>query len=220
MIGTSCATGGGPDGALEWASTKGGGIADSQCFEYIATDRFYFPCGDRPGRTVRIPKTTLVGSVEDQKRWLVNVGPLAACFTVYPDWYVYNFTAQVAYSWDGKGTAVGGHCVLVVGYDDAVGGWIFKNSWSRFFGDQGFGYIKYVFLFICPYLSIPESLRKLTSYDLILPDTELRESMTDPRLVSKTSTLIHGPEGDITMASCQYLLNTPPADGNLKGILI
>ncbi|KAK3361504.1 hypothetical protein B0T24DRAFT_538893 [Lasiosphaeria ovina] len=143
MIGVNCAMGGGPSGALDWAIKDDRGIADPHCYPYIGTDRFYFPCGDRAGRSVRLPAYTWVASVDDQKRWLNNVGPLAACFTFYPDFYSWGFKGSSPYKWDGVTNSTGGHCVLIVGYDDNAGGWIFKNSWGTGFGNGGYGYFAY-----------------------------------------------------------------------------
>ena len=41
---------------------------------------------------------------------------------------------------------VGDHGVLVVGYDDHVGGFRFVNSWGTGYGDGGFAYLSYAFM--------------------------------------------------------------------------
>lgn len=40
----------------------------------------------------------------------------------------------------------GAHAVLVVGYDDGVGGFKFVNSWGTSYGCEGFGYLSYEFV--------------------------------------------------------------------------
>lgn len=40
-------------------------------------------------------------------------------------------------------TSIGNHAVYLVGYDDALGGFIFANSWGTGWGDNGHGLIKY-----------------------------------------------------------------------------
>lgn len=43
-------------------------------------------------------------------------------------------------------SCLGGHAVLCVGYDDARGCWIMRNSWSAGWGDQGYFYLPYTYL--------------------------------------------------------------------------
>ena len=130
QMGVSCQQGGGPDFALNWAFSNGDGVADPQCDEYTNTDKPWLVCGDRSGRAVRIPEYVSLNDVNDQKEWLVNVGPIAACFIVYWDFWNWNFTAPTAYKWDGTSKVDDSHCILIVGYDDKIGGWLFRNSWG------------------------------------------------------------------------------------------
>ncbi|MFH1926994.1 MAG: C1 family peptidase [Chloroflexota bacterium] len=46
----------------------------------------------------------------------------------------------------GDETWYGAHALLVVGYDDAVGGFKFVNSWGGSYGCEGFGYLSYGFV--------------------------------------------------------------------------
>jgi hypothetical protein len=41
---------------------------------------------------------------------------------------------------------IGGHSVLVVGYDDANQQWIVRNSWGADWGDHGYFYLPYLYL--------------------------------------------------------------------------
>lgn len=45
------------------------------------------------------------------------------------------------------GTVVGGHAVLLVGYDDSKQLFKFKNSWGSTWGDNGYGYLPYQYYF-------------------------------------------------------------------------
>lgn len=42
--------------------------------------------------------------------------------------------------------AMGGHDVLIVGYDDATQSFLFKNSWGKAWGKNGYGTLPYVYL--------------------------------------------------------------------------
>lgn len=41
------------------------------------------------------------------------------------------------------GTVVGGHAVLLTGYDDSRQLFKFKNSWGSSWGNRGYGYLPY-----------------------------------------------------------------------------
>jgi C1A family cysteine protease len=41
---------------------------------------------------------------------------------------------------------IGGHAILIVGYDDGTKRWIFRNSWGATWGDRGYGYLPYEYL--------------------------------------------------------------------------
>ncbi len=80
-----------------------------------------------------------IKSTADMKEWLATRGALAACFTVYTDFYAYKSDIYSLVS----GKAEGGHCVSIVGYNDTEGYWIAKNSWGQSFGENGFFRIAY-----------------------------------------------------------------------------
>lgn len=44
------------------------------------------------------------------------------------------------------GTVIGGHAILIVGYDEGKKLFKFKNSWSSAWGDAGYGYLPYEYL--------------------------------------------------------------------------
>lgn len=40
----------------------------------------------------------------------------------------------------------GGHCMVIVGYDDNKQCWIVRNSWGTWWGDKGYAYVPYAYL--------------------------------------------------------------------------
>jgi C1A family cysteine protease len=46
-----------------------------------------------------------------------------------------------------QGQVIGGHAILFIGYDDAKQVFKFKNSWGSSWGDKGYGYLPYQYLF-------------------------------------------------------------------------
>jgi C1A family cysteine protease len=81
-----------------------------------------------------------VTNLNDAKNYLVTTGPLSACFDVYDDFFSYSSGIYTHVT----GDYAGGHCVCIVGYNDADGGyWICKNSWGDLWGMGGYFNIAY-----------------------------------------------------------------------------
>ena len=116
------------------------GVTDEACYPYTSGDQNCTGrCSDWQSRVVRISGYTKVSGVAATREWVANNGPVQACFTVYSDFY--NFYRSGVYRKTANVTVVGGHCVVIVGYDDAQQCWICKNSWGTGWGEQG-GYFR------------------------------------------------------------------------------
>jgi C1A family cysteine protease len=76
----------------------------------------------------------------DLKTWLSTRGPLASAFTVYSDFFLWYSSGVYRHV---SGDFLGLHCTCVIGYDDAAGCWICKNSWGAGWGESGFFRIAY-----------------------------------------------------------------------------
>jgi C1A family cysteine protease len=139
-MGWLCANGGDPANALDWV--KSHGVADPGCWPYETTNLTYVPTSDRAGRTVRLDDYVTLNNIEDQKSWLDNVGPLAACFTVYWDFQAYGPSSGV-YICNPASGIDGGHCVMIVGYDDSKKAWLMRNSWGTGWGMAGYCWFGY-----------------------------------------------------------------------------
>ena len=55
------------------------------------------------------------------------------------------FDKKAEFVWKGGGTVSGGHCMLLVGYDDSKNAFKVMNSWGKEWGDNGFAWIDYKF---------------------------------------------------------------------------
>lgn len=53
------------------------------------------------------------------------------------------FEKKTAYIWKDAGTPSGGHCMVLVGYDDSKNAFKVMNSWGTEWGDNGFAWIDY-----------------------------------------------------------------------------
>lgn len=69
-------------------------------------------------------------------------GPVSTGMVVYPDFYLFDPKTEI-YEWNGKGKAVGGHAIEIVGWGEEQGKkyWIIKNSWGTDWGRGGYFYM-------------------------------------------------------------------------------
>lgn len=82
-------------------------------------------------------------SADAIKNAIYNSGPLVISMTVYNDFYSYKSGVYSVVS----GSALGGHAVTVVGWDDSAKAFIVKNSWGTGWGDKGYFKIAYTELY-------------------------------------------------------------------------
>ncbi len=123
------------------------GLPDESCFRYTATNNSCSnACANWQASTYSVKgwhtastSSTPAVRVEDIKNALYTYGPVLATFKVYNDFYYYTFGV---YSYT-SGSYVGGHAVLIVGYDDVNQAFIVKNSWGTGWGETGYFRIAY-----------------------------------------------------------------------------
>ncbi|MBI4651762.1 hypothetical protein HY745_10860 [Candidatus Desantisbacteria bacterium] len=78
-------------------------------------------------------------SIDTLKNALFSYGPLTVLMSVYSD---FNSYLGGIYSYT-SGSYVGGHAVLIVGYNDTEQCFTVKNSWDEYWGESGFFRIAY-----------------------------------------------------------------------------
>lgn len=83
-------------------------------------------------------------SLQDMKQSLVINGP----FLIGVDWHTGWFNSGYVvggypYMKPDDGHSAGGHAIAIVGYDDKIGAFKFRNSWSGAWGKNGYGLFSY-----------------------------------------------------------------------------
>jgi C1A family cysteine protease len=137
----SC-SGGNAYNVLEFARTTG--IPPETCLPYQSTDSV--PCEDAcdnwQEQVVTIPGwgfITLDEDIIENIKSAIYRHPVSASYRVYGDFSSYQ-GGVYEHVW---GEDVGGHAILIVGWDDEQQCWICKNSWGEDWGEDGYFRIKY-----------------------------------------------------------------------------
>jgi len=127
------------------------GVPDEGCFPdpHRKTDSECNPLPGWENRTVKIRKWGWVNDdMESIKKAIIEHGPVVACIHVWKDFMVYH-GGIYRHRW---GKRVGGHLIVIVGYDDEQKCWICKNSWGKNWGEDGWfrvAYDKDIFIHHC-----------------------------------------------------------------------
>lgn len=90
------------------------------------------------------PYYTRITNEKELKASLVKFGAIMIGVGVYRNWYHQeNGHIPDATFWDKIKGALGGHAIVIVGYNDKTKEYKFKNSWGTNWGDKGYGYLTY-----------------------------------------------------------------------------
>jgi C1A family cysteine protease len=130
-------------GALDFVTSNG--IPSENCFPYQEQDEIIpeEACENWEDKLVQIPGwgyVTSGKSIVENIKYALYQQPVAATLKVYSDLQssyqagVYEYVA---------GDFVGGHAVLIIGWNDHEQSWICKNSWGKGWGEEGYFRIKW-----------------------------------------------------------------------------
>jgi len=117
------------------------GVTLESLFPYASGYTPSLHCSIDPSRnnnSYTIDNYTILYSMEEQKTWLTNIGPLMA--HMYTDQYFSSYHSGVYFTNEGSGPS---HVIEIIGYSESGQYWICKNSWSTGFGMDGYFYMGY-----------------------------------------------------------------------------
>ena len=124
------------------------GVCHESFWPYIAQKKTLPRAGaDKDALKFKIKAYARIKSQIEMKRSLLINGPFVAGVEVFESW----FTKKVQSSGfvplpKLKEDSVGGHALCIVGYDDKLKIFKFKNSWGANWGNAGYGYLSYEYL--------------------------------------------------------------------------
>ncbi|EAS07249.1 papain family cysteine protease (macronuclear) [Tetrahymena thermophila SB210] len=132
-------SGGLPSQAFEYIKYNGG-ISYENSYYYIAQDQECQFSPETVGARVRGGSFNITQGDEDQLKQAVGtVGPVSIAFQVMGDFKLYKSGVYSNPDCSSSPQTVN-HAVLAVGYgsENGVDYWYVKNSWSEFWGDEGY----------------------------------------------------------------------------------
>ena len=102
---------------------------------------------DKDAKRFKIKAYARLGSQLDMKRSLVVNGPFLAGVDVYKSWFNKSVEKNGFVPMPKrKEQLMGGHAICIVGYDDKLKIFKFKNSWGAKWADKGYGYLPYEYI--------------------------------------------------------------------------
>jgi C1A family cysteine protease len=124
------------------AFLKSTGLPVESCYPYTAKNgNCGNACANWQADAFRIDNWSSISrNVDAIKSALYTYGPLVTQMEIYEDFYYYYRSG--VYSYTGGGY-IGGHAILIVGYDDNRQCFICKNSWGSGWGESGYFRIAY-----------------------------------------------------------------------------
>ena len=99
----------------------------------------------RSARRFRIDEWRRVNTmdIKEIKTHLAAGLPIIIGAMVTNEFVEKGYTNGADYIWKKNGESIGGHAMLVVGYDDDKNAFKLINSWGKNWGDEGYGWIDY-----------------------------------------------------------------------------
>lgn len=116
------------------------GTISEDCLPYRANDRkFPRPCAEWRDEVAGIETWSWVTQSVDDLKAAIYENPISAAFDIYEDFMYYTGGVYEYVS----GEYLGGHAIIIVGWDDIEQCFIVKNSWDTDWGESGYFRIAY-----------------------------------------------------------------------------
>ena len=137
-----------------------------------------------------VGKNQLSNTISTLKASLSAGIPIITGFTCYSN--LYNAIKGVIPK--ANGNIIGGHAILLVGYDDSKQLFKFKNSWGKSWGVNGYGFLPYSYYLsgdMTDCWSIYSGLSNLNSIGLIVYNTKIQKQIVQNNIEDILSAIVN-----------------------------
>ncbi len=134
-------------------SLKKNGICEEKYWEYKIENLYVKPSKEvyeKAKENYLIDAFSIENDLKTIKKWLENNEPIAISISIYTNFMSNNSkrTGKIGMP-SNEDTLIGGHAVIICGYDDNKREFILRNSWGTYWGDNGYFYFPYEYLKYC-----------------------------------------------------------------------
>jgi C1A family cysteine protease len=134
-------------------SLKINGICEDKYWEY-KIENIYIKPPDEAYENAKgnyiIEAYNINNDINTIRKWLDNNEPIAIAITIYSNFMTTNSKLSGKIGMPNiNDKLIGGHAVVICGYDDDNRELILRNSWGIYWGDNGYFYLPYEYLKYC-----------------------------------------------------------------------
>lgn len=124
------------------------GVCHELFWPYVANQKNHPLKGaNTDAKKFKIKAYARLKSLQEMKRSLLINGPFLAGVEVYKSWFNQSVEKSGFIPMPKRHEQfLGGHAICVVGYDDKLKLFKFKNSWGAKWADRGYGYLPYAYM--------------------------------------------------------------------------
>ena len=134
-------------------SLKNNGICDEKYWEYKIENLYIKPSNEvyeKAKENYLIEAYNINNNIITIKKWLDNNEPIAIAISLYTNFMTNHSKTTGKIGMPSiNDTLIGGHAVIICGYDDNTMELILRNSWGTYWGDNGYFYLPYEYLKYC-----------------------------------------------------------------------
>lgn len=134
-------------------SLKSNGICDEKYWKYEISNLFIKPSKEayeKAKETYLIEAFNIKNDLSIIKNWLDNNEPIALAISIFSNFMASKskLTGKIGMP-STNDKLIGGHAVIICGYNDYSRELILRNSWGTYWGDNGYFYLPYEYLKYC-----------------------------------------------------------------------